>query len=255
MAALKQARESLRKPLNYYDQNISIMLGILKAIPNSPVKYMVFSSSCSIYGASSEVSELSDTNPISPYGKSKLFCEKILQDCYASLNISFISLRYFNVIGNDNFPFAFDTSKECLVPSIYSKISIGELPEINGINFPTPDGTTLRDYVDVRDLAEAHYLATKKLIKENKNLNLFINVGTGKPVSVLEIVKSFLKELQMKFEYIDKGRSEADPHAVWADTKRFKSIFNWQPKYSLQDSIKSYISRKKYDEKVNLNQP
>ena len=75
MAALKQARESLRKPLNYYDQNISIMLGILKAIPNSPVKYMVFSSSCSIYGASSEVSELSDTNPISPYGKSKLFCD------------------------------------------------------------------------------------------------------------------------------------------------------------------------------------
>ena len=123
MAALKQARESIEKPLEYYDTNLSIMLALLKAMQNSPVKYMVFSSSCSIYGASSEVTELSEKIPISPYGMSKLFCERILEDCAKKLNISFISLRYFNVIGNDNFPFAFDTSKECLIPSIYSKIS------------------------------------------------------------------------------------------------------------------------------------
>ena len=254
MAALKQARESIRKPLEYYDKNISTMLGILKSIPKSPVKYMVFSSSCSVYGASSEVSELFETKPISPYGRSKMYCEEILQDCSASLNISFISLRYFNVIGNDDFPFAFDTSKECLIPAIYSKISSSQLPEINGINFPTPDGSVLRDYIDVRDLADAHYLATQKLIMDNKRLNLFLNVGTGKPVSVLEIVKAFLEELKMKFEFIDKGRSLADPHAIWADTKKFKSFFCWEPKYSLKESIKSYINRKKYDEKVNFKQ-
>lgn len=252
MAALKQARESLRNPLMYYDSNISIMLGILKAIPKSPVKYIVFSSSCSIYGASSEVSELSEPNPISPYGRSKLFCEKILKDCAAALKLSFISLRYFNVIGNDNFPFAFDSSKECLIPSIYSKISNRELPEVNGTNYPTPDGTTLRDYIDVRDLAEAHYLAAKKLMNDNDKLNLFINVGTGKPISVLEIVKVFLDVLQLKFEYIDKGKSEADPAAVWADTRKFKSIFRWKPKYNLDESIKSYIFRKKLDEKINI---
>ena len=247
MAALKQARESLRDPLKYYDENLSIMLGIMKAIPNSPVKYFVFSSSCSIYGASSEVSEFSEPKPISPYGRSKLFCEKILQDYATVHNLSFISLRYFNVIGNDNFPFAFDTSKECLIPSIYSRISNNQLPEINGTNFPTPDGTTLRDYIDVRDLAQAHYLAAKKLMNDNDKLTLFVNVGTGKPISVLEIVKVFLNELQLKIEYIDKGKSDADPHAVWADTREFKSIFKWEPKYSLSESIKSYILRKKSD--------
>jgi len=250
MAALKQARESIEKPLEYYDTNLSIMLASLKAMQNSPVKYMVFSSSCSIYGASSEVTELSEKIPISPYGMSKLFCERILEDCAEKLNISFISLRYFNVIGNDNFPFAFDTSKECLIPSIYSKISNNQLPEINGTNLPTPDGTCLRDYIDVRDLAEAHYLATEKLMKDNKNLNLFINVGTGKAISVLEIVKVFFNELQINFEFIDKGGSKADPHAVWANTNEFKSIFCWQPKFTLLDSIKSYIFRKKYDEEV-----
>ena len=248
MAALKQARESIEMPLKYYDTNLSIILALLKAIQNSPVKYIVFSSSCSIYGASSEVTELSEKKPISPYGMSKLFCERIIEDCAKKLNFSFISLRYFNVIGNDNFPFAFDTSKECLIPSIYTKISNNKLPEINGTNFPTPDGTCLRDYIDVRDLAEAHYLATEKLIKENKNLNLFINVGTGKPISVLEIVKVFLNELKIKFEFIDKGGSKADPHAIWANTNEFKSIFCWEPKYTLLDSIKSYILRKNYDE-------
>ena len=89
---------------------------------------------------------------------------------------------------------------------------------------------------------------------ENKSLNLFINVGTGKSVSVLEIVKIFLEELKIKFEYLDKGRSMADPHAIWADTKKFKSIFSWEPKYSLKESIKSYINRKKYDEKVNFKE-
>ena len=249
LAALKQARESLRLPLRYYDENLTNMLSILRAIKNSPVKYVVFSSSCSIYGASSKVSELSETKPISPYGRSKLFCEKILQDCANSLNISFISLRYFNVIGNDNFPFAFDTSNECLIPSLYSKISSGKLPEIYGTNFLTPDGTNLRDYIDVRDLAEIHFLAANFLISNKEKLSLDLNVGTGEPISVLQILNKICIALDLKEDFEDLGRNPADPPAIWANINKFKKLFNWEPKYSLEDSINSYIeSTSKKDE-------
>ena len=244
LAALKQARESLRLPLRYYDENLTNMLSILRAIKNSPVKYVVFSSSCSIYGASSKVSELSETKPISPYGRSKLFCEKILQDCANSLNISFISLRYFNVIGNDNFPFAFDTSKECLIPSLYSKISSGKLPEIYGTNFSTPDGTNLRDYIDVRDLSYAHFLAADYLMRNKTKSLLTINVGKGKPNSVLEIIKSFQEILGWNFDYEICDKNDSDPSMVWANNDKFRRIFNWEPKINLNDSIKSFIKIK-----------
>ena len=143
---------------------------------------------------------------MSPYGWTKFVSEQIIQNCASQLNISFISLRYFNVIGNDDFPMAFDNSEECLVPKIYKAIINKELPKVFGTDFDTSDGTAIRDYIDVRDLSHIHFLAAKHLMESKKNLNKFFNVGSGKPVSVLEIINSFSKLLDRKIMYEDVGR-------------------------------------------------
>lgn len=249
LAALKQARESLRDPIKYWDKNISAMLGVIKSLKKSPVKYFLFSSSCSIYGANREVSEESITKPLSTYARTKLTSESILSDCAKELNISFISLRYFNVIGNDNFKLSHDNSKECLFPCIYESIKRDELPNVFGTNFNTPDGSALRDYLDVRDLSDAHYICAEHLMKRNEKLTLKLNIGSGKPVSVLEIISEFTKYLSVPNKYNDAGRNPADPDAVWANIDKFSKLFNWKPSWNLKESIISYVKSKKIEVK------
>ena len=249
LAAFKQARESRRDPIKYWDNNIKSTLGIVKAIKNTQVKYLIFSSSCSVYGQCGEVKEESNLNPISPYGWTKFVSEQIIQNCAKQLNISFINLRYFNVIGNDNFPMAFDNSEECLVPKIYNAIINKQLPKVFGTDFESPDGSALRDYIDVRDLSYIHFLAAKHLTESKKKLNTFFNVGSGNPVSVLEIIHSFSILLATKIIYEDVGRNPADPDKVWANNEKFFRNFGWKPKYSLYSSIKSFLesSEKKHE--------
>ena len=241
LAAFKQARESRRNPMKYWDNNLSSTLGIIKAIKNTKVKYLIFSSSCSVYGPCGEVKEESKLNPISPYGWTKYVSEEIIKNCAPQLNLSFVSLRYFNVIGNDNFPKAYDNSEECLVPKIYKAIINKELPKVFGTDFETSDGSALRDYVDVRDLSFIHLLSAKYLMESKNKLNTFFNVGSGKPVSVIEIIDSFSRLLSKKIMYEDVGRNSADPDKVWANNKKFFNIFGWQPKYSIDDSIQSFL--------------
>ena len=241
LAAFKQARESRRDPIKYWDNNLRSTLGIVKAIKNTNVRYLIFSSSCSVYGQCGEGQEESKLNPMSPYGWTKFVSEQIIQNCASQLNISFISLRYFNVIGNDNFPMAFDNSEECLVPKIYKAIINKQLPKVFGTDFDTSDGTAIRDYIDVRDLSYIHFLAAKHLMESKKNLNKFFNVGSGKPVSVLEIINSFSRLLDRKIMYEDVGRDPADPDRVWANNEKFFRNFCWQPKHSIDSSIKSFL--------------
>ena len=186
---------------------------------------------------------------MSPYGWTKFVSEQIIQNCANQLNISFISLRYFNVIGNDNFPMAFDNSEECLVPKIYKAIINKELPKVYGTDFETSDGSAIRDYIDVRDLSYIHFLAAKKLMKSKKNLNKFFNVGSGKPISVLEIINSFSRLLAKKIIYVDVGRNPADPDKVWANNEEFFKNFGWKPKHCIDSSIKSFLesAEKKYE--------
>ena len=255
LAAFKQARESNRDPLKYWDNNLKSTLGIVKAIKNTNVKYLIFSSSCSVYGGSGEVKEESTVNPISPYGWTKFVSEQIIKNCAPQLNISFLSLRYFNVIGNDNFPMASDNSEECLVPKIYNAIINNKFPKVFGTDFETPDGSALRDYIDVRDLSYIHFLAAKHLMESKKILNSFFNVGSGKPVSVLEIIHSFSRSLSIKTKFEDVGRNSVDPDKVWANNEKFFRVFGWQPKYSIDDSIKSFLesSEKKLELKKFFN--
>lgn len=248
LAALKHARESERESLKYWDKNISAMLGVIKSLKNSPVKYFLFSSSCSIYGDRNEVTEGSTPKPLSTYAKTKSTSENILNDCAKELNLSFINLRYFNVIGNDDFPMSYDNSLECLFPCLYKSLKKGELPNVFGTNFNTPDGSALRDYIDVRDLSQAHYLCAKHLILQDKKLSLNLNIGTGKPRSVIEIINAFSKHLSVPNKFNNLERNPADPDAVWANTEKFKSLFNWKPTCNLDDSIKSFVASKKLDE-------
>ena len=244
LAALKQARESNREPLKYWSGNISSLIGTLNSLKNSPIKYFLFSSSCSIYGDSNEVTEESNLNPISTYGRTKAASEFIINDCANELDISYISLRYFNVIGNASFPMAHDNSQECLLPCIYRAFQNGNLPKVFGTDFNTKDGSALRDYIDVRDLSYAHYLSANYLSKVKKKVSLRLNVGTGKPYSVIEIIEKFAKNLNKSPKFYDAGRNPADPDAVWANIEKFTKLFNWSPKWTLDESIKSYINSK-----------
>ena len=244
LAALKQARESKRKPLKYWSNNISSMIGVLNAFKDSPVKYFVFSSSCSIYGDSKEVTEESKTNPLSPYGRTKETCELMLNDCAKELQISWISLRYFNVIGNDNFNMAHDCSKECLLPSLYNCYQENKLPNVFGTDFDTKDGSALRDYLDVRDLSDVHFLAARHLMDKNKDIRMPLNVGTGNPRSVLEIINIFSNNLSISNKFNDLGRNSADPDSIWANTDKFTKLFNWEPRWTLEESVKSFLLSK-----------
>ena len=244
LAAFKQARESAREPLKYWHSNIKSLVSVLKSIENSPVKNFLFSSSCSVYGASGEVKENTGLNPISPYAKTKFSSEMIINDFALNFDISIIILRYFNVIGNGNFNLAGDTSDECLLPSILSALERKSLPKIFGNDFDTPDGTALRDYIDVRDLSYAHFLAADYLMRNKTKSLLTINVGKGKPNSVLEIIKSFQEILGWNFDYEICDKNDSDPSMVWANNDKFRRIFNWEPKINLNDSIKSFIKIK-----------
>ena len=241
LAALKQARESKREPLKYWNCNINSILGVLNAIKGTGVRSLLFSSSCSIYGKSGEVNEETEYKPISPYGRTKTVSEMIINDCAKELNLSVLNLRYFNVIGNDTFPYAHDTSNECLIPALYNCIKSNQKPKVFGTDFPTPDGSALRDYIDVRDLSDVHFLASKYLSGLNKKEIINLNVGIGKPNSVFEIIDCFSNLLGFEIIFEDCGRNKADPDAVWANNEKIINLFNWKPKFKLKDSIKSFL--------------
>ncbi len=246
LAARKQARESIRDPLAYWDNNVGAMLGLMRAISDArskcpSVRSVLFSSSCSVYGALGAVSEDSPLSPVSPYGKTKVACENILADVAPQFGLNWISLRYFNVIGNGNFPDAYDSSEECLVPEVSRACHESRSPVIFGSNFPTIDGTCLRDYVDVRDLSEAHWLAAQFLEDAPTNTALTLNVGTCKPLSVLQIVSETQRAMNTSLSIEFQDAVDGDPAAIWSKSTRAQEQLKWTPKFSVRDSISAHI--------------
>lgn len=240
LAGLKQARESHREPSRYWSNNLLSLLGVIGAIRNSEVRHFIQSSSCSIYGSQSNVSEESAINPLSTYARTKYVSEVILRDVAAELSLSVISLRYFNVIGCGDFPFAFDDSEECIVPSISRKIESGVPVSILGDSFNTKDGTCLRDYLDVRDLSRAHLVASEN-VSQPKHFQTW-NVSSGLPISVLEIATHLISAFQAvnyPIEFIDKN--PADPAEIWSNPSEILQSFGWKPKYSLEESLAAHV--------------
>jgi UDP-glucose 4-epimerase len=247
-AARKYVGESVREPLQYYYNNFVSTLNILQAVHKHDIRHCVFSSYCTVYGQA-DVLPVTEQSPVKsaecPYGNTKQVTEEILRDiCLAVSPLQVISLRYFNPIGAHasaligELPLGIPQN---LVPYItQTAIGIREYLQVFGNDYNTPDGTCLRDYIHVEDLAKAHVVALERMStrKMEKNYEVF-NIGTGKPSSVLEIVQSFERVSNMQLPYKIVGRREGDIEKVWADTTHANTVLGWKAEKSLDEMTHS----------------
>jgi UDP-glucose 4-epimerase len=247
-AAYKAVGESVHKPLEYYRNNLISLINLLDAMRSQGTGKIVFSSSCTVYGQPEKlpVAEDAPLQPAtSPYGNTKQICEEIIRDTTVSLNkINAISLRYFNPIGAHPSALIGELPRgipENLVPYI-TQTAIGLRTELKvfGNDYDTPDGSCIRDYLHVSDLAKAHVVAVKRLIeKKNKKDFEVFNLGTGKGVSVLEAIHSFEKVTGVKLKYKVTGRRQGDIVKIWADPSLANRELNWKTIYSLDECMKT----------------
>tara|TARA_B100000161_G_C33557799_1_gene419041 strand:- start:2416 stop:3474 length:1059 start_codon:yes stop_codon:yes gene_type:complete len=242
-AGLKSIRESVLDPLSYWDSNLIGTLTLLKVMNDFNCKTIVFSSSASIYGneVRTPIVETSPIKPNNPYGKTKAAIEKILHDLFISTSNRewrIANLRYFNPIGSHKTGLIGENPNNVpnnLFPLICG-VAIGRYEKLNiyGNDWPTKDGTGVRDYIHVMDLAEGHLLVLELLIK-NKPQILSMNLGTGSGTSVLELISVFEKINGVKIPYHFSKRREGDNAFVVADNNLAKSILNWEPRMSIQE--------------------
>ena len=247
-AASKAVGESVEKPLLYYRNNLTSLINLLQLMPIHKVKHFVFSSSCTVYGQPDElpVTENAPIKPaLSPYGNTKQICEEIIQDTsHSNPFYRAIILRYFNPIG------------------AHPSAEIGELPngvpnnllpyvtqtaaglrkelKVFGNDYNTPDGTCIRDYINVVDLAKAHVIAVQRLLDEKgeKAVEIF-NLGTGTGLSVLDIVNTFERVNGVKVPHSFAPRREGDIEKVWADPTRANTVLGWKAQETVEDTLKS----------------
>lgn len=251
-AGYKAVGESVSKPLMYYQNNINSALTVCKVMQEYGCTKFVFSSSATVYGdpASLPIKEDFPLSTTNPYGTTKLFIEQILQDlAYANPDLSISLLRYFNPVGAHVSGLIGENPNGIpnnLVPYIM-KVAVGELPYLNvyGNDYETEDGTGVRDYIHVVDLAVGHIKALEKL-KEGKGVFIH-NLGTGRGYSVLEIVSAFEQINEVEIPYKIVERRPGDIAACYADTKKAKEELNWEAKKGIQDMMKdSYNFIKNY---------
>ena len=245
-AAAKAVGESALNPLKYYQNNVGGLLNLLQSIPtNIP---FIFSSSCTVYGDADALPIVENSpikRPKSPYGNTKKIGEEILEEhSRAHANFKAISLRYFNPIGAHASGYIGENPKgkpENLVPYI-TQSAVGKIPPLTvfGDDYPTADGTCVRDYIHVVDLARAHVAAFNRL-EENKSKAAFevFNVGTGQGYSVLEVIASFERVSGKNLNYSIGPRREGDIVAAYANVDKALQQLNWSPKYSLDEAIHS----------------
>lgn len=247
-AASKAVGESVQDPLTYYENNLNSLIYLLQELEKTEDANFIFSSSCTVYGQADSL-PITESAPIktaeSPYGNTKQIGEEIINDsCKASESLKAISLRYFNPIG------AHKSAKigelpigtpQNLVPFItQTAIGLREQLSIFGDDYTTEDGTCIRDYIHVVDLAKAHVTALKRLInKENSGAYEVFNIGTGKGSSVLEVVKAFEKVSGQKLNYQIVDRRPGDIIAAYADTQKANNVLGWKAVHSLEEALES----------------
>jgi UDP-glucose 4-epimerase len=245
-AASKAVGESVANPLKYYRNNVESLLILLDAMADHGVKDLVFSSSCTVYGQP-EILPVSESTPRqeaeSPYGNTKKICEDILRDYIKSgAKTRIVALRYFNPIGAHPSSEIGELPKGVpanLVPFI-TQTAVGIRQELTvfGDDYDTPDGTCVRDYIHVLDLADAHVRSIQYLFKQEGNFYDVFNVGTGNGNTVLEVIKAFEKVSGKQLNYRIGPRRDGDVVKTWANTDKIKNLLGWTPKYSLEDSMR-----------------
>lgn len=247
-AAFKAVGESVEKPLDYYENNLISLIHLLEAMNKFEVDHLVFSSSCTVYGEPDEL-PVTENAPLkkanSPYGNTKQICEDILRDTMNSVEgKGVISLRYFNPIGAHpsaiigELPLGIPNN---LVPFItQTAAGIRECLSVYGDDYNTPDGSAIRDYINVVDLARAHVIAIKRLLdhKQSSAFEVF-NLGTGKGLSVFEIIKAFEKVTGEPLKYKVVKRREGDIEKVYADTSYANSELGWRAEKEIEETLRS----------------
>jgi UDP-glucose 4-epimerase len=246
-AAFKSVSESVENPLSYYDNNINSLINLLDTCKRFNVHRFVFSSSCSLYGnvlpgdlPVNEETPLS--NPESPYAYTKLVGERILQDfSNSNSNFKIISLRYFNPVGAHDSGLIGESpinKPNNILPVICSSID-GEKMTVFGNNYDTPDGTCIRDYIHVSDIANAHYLSLEYLFYSMSNNYDVFNLGSDSGYSVMELIKSFEEENGVKVNYDIGERRIGDVVEIYSDSSRARRVLKWNLKYNIDDIVKS----------------
>lgn len=245
LAARKQARESQDNPLLYWKSNFSNTLSLIEAMQGTQVRHMIFASSSSIYGFQPEVDEDSTPQPVSPYGKSKLATEALLSDFSEASGISCTSFRFFNVIGTRTFELM-DDGQDNVLPR-FANLLLRDLPlEVYGVDHQTPDGSCLRDYIDVRDVAKAITLGALHLM-DGGSLPEALNLSTNKPISVLEVaaeVNSLGGRSLNSVSFLPSN--PADPDAVWGTSNLAEEALGWSAKHAFHSSVETHLSAAKY---------
>lgn len=259
-AASKAVGESVQKPIEYYQNNINSLLNVMAAIKTKT--NLVFSSSCTVYGQADQLPIAEDCptkRPESPYGNTKKIGEELLEDAtkvHSSLNV--MSLRYFNPVGAHPSALIGENPKDIpqnLVPYI-TQSALGKIAPLTvyGNDYPTPDGTCIRDYIQVMDLANAHILALEYLEQNKSTANLeIVNLGTGTGHSVMEVIESFKRVSKQDFQYSIGPKREGDITAAYASIEKAKNLLKWEPQHTLDDALASAWKWEQKNHKDNQN--
>lgn len=247
-AASKAVGESMEKPLMYYENNINTLVYILQELNNLECSNFIFSSSCTVYGQADEL-PITENAPVkkaeSPYGNTKQIGEEIICDeCHVNSKLNAIALRYFNPVGAHESGIIGELPigvPQNLVPFItQTAYGLREELSVFGDDYPTVDGTCIRDYIHVVDLAKAHVVALERLLNDDNKSNYeTFNLGTGKGSSVLEVIKSFEKVTGLNLNYKIADRRAGDIISAYADTSKANNVLGWKAKLTLDDAMKS----------------
>ncbi|MCH5218742.1 MAG: UDP-glucose 4-epimerase GalE [Muribaculaceae bacterium] len=247
-AASKAVGESVQKPLLYYRNNLMTLVNLLDLMPQFGVEGIVFSSSCTVYGEP-DVNPIDESAPIkpatSPYGNTKQICEEIITDyIFAGAPIKSIILRYFNPVGAHPSAYIGELPNGVpnnLVPFLtQTAAGIREKLTVFGTDYDTPDGSCIRDFIDVVDLAKAHVVAMKRMLDRNDTDNIEIfNLGTGRGLSVLELIASFERATGVKVPYVIGERRAGDIEKIWAEPTKANTVLGWKAETDIDDTMRN----------------
>ena len=239
-AARKQVGESVERPAWYYQQNVGGLANMLLAMEKADVNQMIFSSSAAVYGMPpvEVVPEDIDCRPINPYGETKLIGEWMMADAEKAWGLRWAGLRYFNVAGA-GWDDLGDMATLNLIPMVLDRLSKGETPKIFGTDYPTPDGTCVRDYIHVKDLAVAHIAALDYLASGQDMAEHVFNVGTGQGASVREVVSKVIASTGLDLEPEELARRAGDPPQLIGNATRIGEVLGWKAEHDLDDIVAS----------------